>query len=825
MTMVAIALGVAFVSGTFTFTATLQHGLDSLFQAANAHTDVLVRHAGTGAEGGGNAGVRATVPAELRDLIVAVPGVSAADGVILDQAQLTTQAGAPAGAGAGIATNWRPDAALDAMFPIRSGTPPQSADDVVIDQTTASSDGYRVGDAIRIIIAGQARPFRVAGIAGFATGNGPGRALTIFTTAAAQSLFGKDGRYDEVDVVAAGGVSAAELRAKIAGVLPTYAQAITGTDAAAEQSSAVRADLGQLSDGLLAFAGVSLFVAGFVIWNTFGILVAGRTRELALLRALGASRRQVFVSVVTEAAMLGLVASGLGVGLGLLIARGLVALISTFGLDLPGAGVNLPIQGTLLAVGAGLAVTVVAGLAPARRATRVPPVAAMRQAAPAPTMPTGRRLAVGLCVGMVGAALLATGLLTASGMSATLTGAGAVACVLAVTVLAPLTARPVVRAIGAPLRRLPARVGRLATDNAAHNPRRAAATAASLMIGLAAVTVTTIVIGSMKHASAADIGRASHADLYVTAANSDSVLGAGLAPAVAGTGGVALISEVRRSDATVAGSTHQAVYGVDPATIGQLTDLGIRSGSVDRLARGDVLVSTRTAATHHWSVGDVVDMEFGQAGDQHITIGGTYADRGPLGDYLLGLDTFDAATGRPLDNLILVQSRPGVAIDDLRSQLTGLLGDYPGAQVLDTAGYQSATGAMLDQLLNLTIGLLVLAVVIALLGIANTLALSIHERTRELGVLRAIGMHRSQLAAAVTIEAAIVAAYGGVLGLGLGVGLGSALSAALGTGVPDLPAGELVTFLVVAVIAAVVASILPARRAARMNVLDAIAAE
>jgi putative ABC transport system permease protein len=824
MTVLAIALGVAFVSGTFTFTATLQHGLDSLFRAANAGTDVIVRHEG-GGEGGGNAGVRASVPASLRDLISALPGVAAADGVIVDQAQLTTPDGAPAGAGPGIATTWRADAALDAMFPLRAGSPPQAADEVVIDQTTASSDGYHIGDTVRVIIAGHARPFRVVGIAGFANGNGPGRALTIFSTATAQSLFGKDGRFDEVDVVSGPGLTAAQMRARIAAILPPGTQAISGTDAAAEQSTAVRNDLGQLSDALLAFAGVALFVSGFVIWNTFGILVAGRTTELALLRALGASRRQVFISVLVEAALLGLVASGLGVVLGLALARGLIALIRTFGLDLPGSGVHLPLSGTLLAIGAGLAVTLVAGLAPARRATRVPPVAAMRQAAPAPGMPIARRLVGGLVVGAVGAALLAGGLLTATGASTALTGAGAVVIVLAVTVLAPLTARPVVRAVGAPLRRLPARIGSLATDNAAHNPRRAAATAASLMIGLAAVTVTAVVIGSLKSTGEADIGRASHADLYVTAANSDSVLGAGLAPAVANHDGVALVSEVRRSDATVAGSTHQAVYGVDPATIGQLTDLGIRSGSIDRLATGDVLVSTRAADAHHLTVGGVITMEFGQAGAREVTIGGTFADRGPLGDYLLSLDAFDADTGRPLDNLILVQARPGVAIGDLRAQLNGLLGDYPGAEVLDKAGYQSAAAAMLDQLLNLTIGLLVLAVIIALLGIANTLALSIHERTREIGVLRAVGMRRGQLAATITVEAGIVATYGGLLGLALGVGLGSALSVALGSGVPALPVPQLATFLVVAVLAAMVASALPARRAARMNMLNAIANE
>jgi putative ABC transport system permease protein len=343
------------------------------------------------------------------------------------------------------------------------------------------------------------------------------------------------------------------------------------------------------------------------------------------------------------------------------------------------------------------------------------------------------------------------------------------------------------------------------------------------MIGLAAVAGTAVMIDSIKSAAAGDLGRASRADLYITPGGTDGVLDPALAKTVAARPGVAALSEVRRTDATVAGTAHQPVYGVDPATIGTLTDLGVRTGA---LTANGILVSTKAANAHHWRVGSLVDIQFDQSGPRTLPVSGTFANRGPLGDYLLNLSTFDTATGRPMDSLLLVKARAGTTVPALRTDLTGLLGAYPGAQVLDRAGYQNATGAMLDQLLNLITGLLVLAVIIALLGIVNTLALSVTERTRELGVLRAIGMRRGQLATAVTTEAALIAVFGALLGIGLGTALGTALAAALTTtDTLVVPVGQLAVYLVVAVAAAVLAAAAPARRAARMDVLHAIATE
>jgi putative ABC transport system permease protein len=821
--MAAIALGVAFMSGTFTFTATLQHDLDSLLRAANAGTDVVVEHTAPAGEAGGNAGARLSVPATLLPDVRSVAGVDAADGVILDQAQLTTMDGKLAGSGPGIATSWRGSSTLDAMFPLHAGRPPAGPGEVAIDQTSATTDGYHVGDTARVVIAGRAQSFRVVGIVGFGTSNGPGRALTIFDLATAQQLFDKVGQYDEIDVVAGPGAGGADaLRTRIAARLPAGVEAVTGAALAARSSADQAANLSFLTDVLLAFAGIALFVGAFVIWNTFSIVLAQRTRELALLRALGASRRQVFGSVVIEAGLVGVTASAVGVGLGLLAARGLAAALSVFGLDLPSQGPQVPAGPTILAVLTGTVITVVAALVPARRATEVPPVAAMRGAAPAPAPLTLRRTAAGLLLVAVGGAALALGLIGGLSGTALIAGGGAALIVLGVNLLTPLVVRPVVTVLAAPLSRLPGRTGRMARDNARHQPRRTAATATALMIGLAAVAGTTVLVTSLKSAAEAGIGRASRADLYVTSASSDTGFAPALAEQVAADPGVQISTEIRRSDAYVAGSPHQAVYGIDPATIEQLTDLGIASGGLDGLSAGGMLVSTAVASSHHWHTGSVVDVQFGQAGQRTITVAGTFAEKGPLGDYLLSLSTFDTATGRDQDELVLVRAAAGTQVHDLRTRLSTLLTDYPGVQVLDQAGYESSVGSMLDQLLALTTALLVLAVVIALLGIVNTLALSVTERTREIGVLRALGMGRGHLAATVTVEAAIIAIFGAVAGTGLGVGLGAALAEVL-TGVsPDVPFGQLLAYLVIAVLAAMVAAAAPARRAARLDILAAI---
>jgi len=458
---------------------------------------------------------------------------------------------------------------------------------------------------------------------------------------------------------------------------------------------------------------------------------------------------------------------------------------------------------------------------PAYRAAGVAPVQALRDAAPGAPGFSGRRLAAALAVTGTGAALLLAGLLAGAPVAVTATGAGL--CFLGVTIAGPLLAGPLAAAAGTPLTRLPARVGALARGNTVRNPGRTSATAAALMVGLAVVTAVSVLVGSARSMISGQVDAAGKASFYVQAANTD----AGLTPALAGVlarqPGVRAVTEVRTTDATVAGAAHSSVDGVQPGQIAAFTSLGPVQGSLSSLAAGRLLVSAAAARAHRWHLGDAVTIGFGSFGVSRLRIGGIFRNVGPLTDYLVSIATFTADTGRRADTVDLV-----IAPVSARGPLARALAGYPGAQLLDQAGYAQSRSAMLGNLLGLVTALLALAIVIALLGIANTLALSIVERTRELGLLRAIGMRRAQLAQMIAAESVIIAMIGAVLGIVLGLGLGAALAYAVTRAQQPtvvVPTAQLALFAVAAVLAGVVASVAPARRAARLNVLDAIAAE
>ena len=446
---------------------------------------------------------------------------------------------------------------------------------------------------------------------------------------------------------------------------------------------------------------------------------------------------------------------------------------------------------------------------------------ALRDAEPAPTKFSARRLISGLAVTGAGIALLAAGLF--AGASALVTGGGAVACFLGVTFLSPLFARQLAFAIGLPLTALPGRVGALARGNAMRNPKRTSATAAALMIGLALIVAVSVLVSSVRSVIAGQISAASKTSFYVQATSTD----AGITPQLAGVltqvRGVRAVTEVRSTDATVAQTAHQTVDGIDPAAIGAFTTLGMRTGSLASLNTGALLVSQSAASSHRWQVGDLVSITFGSYGVARLRVGGTFANTGPLSPFLISARTFTADTGIHTDTVDLVRA-PASA----RPALTAALRGYPGAQLLDQAGYTKNRAAILGTILTLITALLVLAVIIALLGITNTLALSVAERTREFGLLRAIGMRRGQLGQMISAEALIIAVIGAVLGTALGLGLGAALAAAFTRSqqlTVVIPARQILLYLVAAALAGLLAAIAPARRAARMNMLAAIAAE
>lgn len=819
LTGLAIALGVAFMSGSFVFSATLSHSLDSLFAQASTGTDVQVTHTTPG--GSTITGSPAQpVPASVLAAVRAVSGVAAADGQVTGQAELLGRDGRKLPGSFGVALSWPADAPFQATFSNRTGRPPAGPGQVMIDRGSARRGHFAAGDTIGIVIAGHAEPFTVTGITGYGPADSiGGGSMAVFSLGTAQRLFGKTGVYDRIVVKAAPGVSAAQLRDRIAAVLPPGDEAVTAASASASAAQQINSQLGILRDFFLGFAGIALFVGAFVIWNTFSIMIGQRTRELALTRALGASAGQVFRSVLAEAVIVAAVASLAGAGLGLLLAKGLAVLLSSFGLSLPISGLVVPVAELAVAVGTGIAMTVVAALAPAYRATRVAPVQALRDPAPEPSRVSPRRLAGGLVLTAAGVAALLTG---TSGGGIALAAAGAAGCFVGITVLAPLTVRPLASLAAAPLVRLPGRAGRiglLARGNTIRNPKRTSATAAALMIGLAVITATSVLVSSARATIGRQVDAGSRTRFYVQTSNGAAGLSPRLAAAIARQPGVQAITEVRQANATVNGAANRNVDGIDPAAIGRFTDLGVTAGQVSALSGSNTIMVSGTG----WKLGQTLRVQFGAYGAFPLRVVAIFGNVGPLSGYLVSHATLAADSGVRTDNVDLVRASAS-ARGSIRAALTG----YPDAQLLDQSGYIANQTAMLNSLLTLVTAMLILAIAIALLGVVNTLALSITERTREIGLLRAIGMRRGQLRQLVAAESMIISVIGALLGTGLGLGLGAGLAVALTSSqqaTVAIPAGQLAVYILATGAAGVLASVGPARRAARLDMLTAIAAE
>ena len=823
LTGLAIALGTGFMAGSFVFTATLTHSLDSLFAQSATGTDVIVQHTTPpGANFGAGSGSAKPVPASIATTVRGITGVAAANGVVSGRAVLLGRDGKPLPGQFAVALSWPLASQFQAIYTHRSGRPPSGPGQVMIDRGSARHGHFAVGDRIDVAISGQARPFTITGITGYGSADSiGGGSMAIFSLSTAQRLFGLEGRFSQILVKAAGDVSAQQLRDRVAGVLPPGVQAVTAASAAASQAQQLNSQLSFLTYFFAGFAGVSLFVGAFVIWNTFSIMVGQRIRELALLRALGGRRGQVFRSVLGEATLLGSAGAIAGVLLGIALARGLAALLATFGAALPVSGLVVPVPGTVASFGAGLAVTIAAAVPPAWRATGVAPVQALREAVPAESGHSVRRLVAGLAMLTAGVAAVLIGSFGTG--SVAVTGVGAAFCFLGFTALGPLFARPLAAAAGLPLTAVAGSTGALARGNAMRNPKRTSATAAALMIGLALIVTASVLVASVRSVIGGQITAGSKTSFYVQATNTDAGLTPALATALAAVPGVEGVTQVRTTDATVAGSAHQNVDGIDQAVIGSFASLGVTAGSVGSLASGKLLVSGAAATAHHWHVGDAVRVEFGSYGVSALHIGGIFADAGPLSPYLISLPAFTADTGIRTDTVDLVRAPSSARRDLLRA-----LGGYPGAQLLDQAGYARSRESVLGTILNLITALLVLAVIIALLGIASTLALSVAERTRELGLLRAVGMQRGQVAAMIAGESVIIATIGALTGTALGLGLGAGLAAAFTRSqqlAVAVPAGQVAAYVAAAAIAGLLAALAPARRAGRMNMITAIAAE
>lgn len=831
LTALAIVLGVGFMAGTYVLTDTMGKAFDDVFSTANQNTDVVVRAISAfqptqGGPGGSGADERNPVPEQLRGVVEGVPGVASVDGDVTGYAQLVDPAtgevigttGAPT-----FGVSWNP---ASTPLTVRDGRPPAGPGEVAIDAATAQKFDLKVGQRIQILLTGPPRGFRVSGIVGFGTAdNLAGATLAVFDLRTAQEVFDRVGEYDTLQVVADEGITPSQLRERIAAALAKGYEAITGAAAAQQDAEDLKQALGFFQTALLVFAFVALFVGAFIIFNTFTIIVAQRTRELGLLRALGATGRQVMRSVMAEALFVGIVASVVGLGAGLLIAIGLQAMLKAFGIDLPSTSTQLLPRTVVVSLVVGTLVTFVASVIPARRASRVSPMQALRDGASVGGRPLRRRAVGGLVVTSLGVAALLYGLFGASSGAASLVGLGALVTFVGVAVLSPLVAKPLAGALGAPLRALGIS-GRLGLQNAMRSPRRTASTAAALMIGIGLVSFVAVFAASLRSSFGAALDETLKAD-FILSTSSFTPFSPQVAQDLASNPDLAAVSAFRQGQVRIDGKT-DFFAGIDPASIEQVAAVGVASGSVASLHEGDVLVYDEVATTHGWAVGDLISVEFARTGTQRLTVGGIYSDNRLLGNYGVSLQTYEANFTEQLDAIVFVKVADGVPIARARAAVEDAVADYPNVRVNDQAQFKEQQAGFIDQLLALVSALLGLAILIALFGIVNTLGLSIFERTRELGLLRAVGMSRRQVRSMIRWESVIIAVLGAVLGVAVGVLFGWAMQQALADqGITKLtiPPVQLLVYVVLAGLAGVLAAVLPARRAAKLNVLDAISYE
>ena len=838
LSLLAVVLSVAFVTGTLIFTDTIGSTFDRLF--ANTSADVSVTPQSTQSTGGTNlSGAVATESDALVAKVAAVPGVARAvprvnvSGVVLVDAadhDIGSVSGAP-----NIAVNWLPTS--KSVVVLTSGSPPNAAGGAVIDADTVKKHHLVIGQQLRVIGPQGSFPITMTGIATFTTTN-PGATLVFLETGfAEQHLLGRPGLITSVDVTAAKGVPDEVLKQRIEPVVGGDYQVSTAAETAKTTGEQLGAFLSVVKDALLGFAGIAALVGISLILNTFSMLIAQRTRELGLLRALGASREQVTRSVMAEALLLGLVGSTLGLGLGFGLALGLIKLVAGAGLVLKGSDLVFRWPTPVTGYAVGIVVTAVSAYLPARRASRVSPMAALREAdAPEQGASLRPRALLGGSVLLLGAlALLGAAGLHRAGTAALLLGVGVLLTLVGVIMTGPLLARPVIRGLGGWFPRAFGAVGALSQRNALRNPRRTSATASALVIGLALVAALSVVGSSMGASFDEQIDRTVGADLIVQ--NADGLpFPTEVARTVRAVPGVGLL--VRTQAAQVAlvaadGSEQQATaVGATPG-LDQVLHYTLSAGTVAAgTAPGAVMIGSGYATAHHLGLGSSVTVLFPDEQRGTFTVAAVESPqttRTGIGTGLvMGTASLERYLPGVLDDGLYLNLAPGAEVATVKAAVTAALAAEPQVQVRDLADYKALIRQEIDVLLNLVYGLLALAIIIAVLGVVNTLALSVVERTREIGLLRAIGLSRRQLRRMVRLESVTIALFGAVLGLGLGLAWGltaQRLLALKGMQALSIPWSTVLSVVVGAGLVGLLAALGPALRASRMNVLDAIAHE
>ncbi|MGE5690274.1 MAG: ABC transporter permease [Pseudomonadota bacterium] len=829
LTSLAIVLGVAMITGSFVLTDSISRGFDSIFTSAYDNTDAVV----SGKKlvdwsASGNATVDDALVARIRSL----PQVEAASGAIMDivgnstQAKLIDRDGHPIQSSGNPTFGFGVDPSASRFNPMKlvAGAWASGPDEVVIDQDTAESKDFAVGDSIRASAQGPTRTFRISGIASYGdVATLGGATFAVWDVATARSMLGIGG-YSAISVAAKDGVSDGALLAALRGAVPASTQVRTGEEQAQEDKRGIGTFISFIRGFLLAFGGIALFVGGFVIFNTLSITIAQRVRELATLRTLGASRRQVLRSVLLEATAIGALASVVGILAGLGLARGLTAVFAALGLELPQSDPVYALRTFVVAMLVGVGVTVLAGLAPALRATRVPPISAVREGA---VLPRRRRLGpvAGAILLAAGVALVAKATLTGSigsGVNLLALAGGALLTLVGIAGVASHLVTALATVVGIPSRRLGGVAGRLAGENVVRNPSRTAATAAALMIGLALVSFVAVLGKGVRDSLANSYADQVSADYVVTSQNGWSQFPAAAGDTLARTPGLQVTSI--RADRGLVGDVQVNVNAVDPATLDGMYRFEWTGGASDETLatlHGDgAIVKESFAEANGLSVGDRFRLRTPHGNGVDLRVAGLYQPPRAaelLGGVVVSREAFDRTFPRPQNQMTLVRG-------GTQAELERAVAAFPDAKVHTKDGFVESQSAFVGQILNLLYVLLALSVIVSLFGMINTLVLSVFERTRELGMLRAVGMTRRQTRRLVRHESVITALIGAGLGLPLGVALGAAVTHALDRyGVAfALPVASLLTFTVVAVAAGILAAILPARRAARLDVLSAL---
>jgi putative ABC transport system permease protein len=816
MTMLAVLLGVAFVSSTLVFTNTITDAYEKSSARSFEHFDVQLRPA-VSREGHDSAQL---LDEDLLEKASALPGAAAATGSVSGFTALAGKDGQMVGDG------WATTGAnCEASgYPMAAGRAPRAEGEIALDAMTAERTGYTVGDTVRLSVSGPVLEELVTGV--FTTGDGnvaAGGTLTLFDTATAQRLFAEPGRYNQIILTAEQGTTAEQLRQQAQQILPAGVQAVTAAELTAEQSASNAERVRVLSQVLLACAGVALFVGIFLIVNTFTMLVGQRTRELALLRAVGATRRQVTRSVLLEAAAVGLLASVAGLVAGIGVGAGVRAVLSAADETLPDGPLIVDANTVLAAMALGVGVTALSAWLPARRAAKIPPVAAISSVhAQATTRSLVVRNTIGTILAVAGTAMVMAATTMSDGRL--VLSLGAVVLLVGAFVLTPLLSRPVIAAAN-PLLRHFGISGRLAGQNAVRNPRRTAATASALTIGLTLLASLTVIAASADKATRElAAGGFLRADYTVSMANAGP-LAAGTDTTLRELDEVVAASPRREIPALVNGG-EETVVGFRTGDIDQLLDLNFTEGSFDPGNTG--VVDHETATANGWQLGDAIDITWPDGAHSVLELTGFYDSTFDNG-FKTDISVMDPHLDRIADTEVLVKTEGG-ASDETRRTLQRALGDSPAIRVQDKQDLVDDITGTIGIVRNILYGMLALAVVVAVLGVVNTMAMSVDERTQEIGLLRAVGLDPTGIKRMVRLESVVISLFGGLLGVGLGIFLGWALGELVaGMGIDTwalvLPWGRLTLFLGVAAFVGVVAGLWPARRAARLNMLAAINAE